>query len=546
MSNVQQPPAGAEQARGSYDAVVIGAGFAGLYMLHRLREIGLSARVYEAGGGVGGTWYWNRYPGARCDSHSIHYSYSFSPELEQEWEWSELFASQPEILSYLNYVADRFDLRRDIQFETRVTAAHYDEAAKRWTVETDRGERVAAQFLITGVGCLSTPNTPSVAGLERFAGAVYHTGQWPHEGVDFSGLRVGVIGTGSSGIQVIPQIAKQAAHLTVFQRTANYSLPARNVPLTPEELARVKATYREIREANLAHPGGLYYEVGWEPTSALAVSDEERARVFEETWQRGSYALTRSYTDLLTSLEANQYLSEFVRAKIAEIVRDPEVARKLTPLDHPIGSKRIPIDTEYYQTFNRDNVSLVDVRAAPIETITPRGIRTSEAEYELDAIVFATGFDAMTGALLRIDIRGRAGLTLREKWAYGPRTFLGLQVAGFPNMFMITGPGSPSVLTNMPLAIEQHVDWIAECVVALRERDATTIEATEAAEEEWIAEVNEAATHTLYPLANNWYLGSNIPGKPRIFMPYAGGLVEYRRRCDAVAANGYAGFVLTT
>jgi cation diffusion facilitator CzcD-associated flavoprotein CzcO len=545
MSNIQQPTAGAERAPGYYDAVVIGAGFAGLYMLHRLREIGLSARVYEAGGGVGGTWYWNRYPGARCDSHSIHYSYSFSPEIEQEWEWSELFATQPEILRYLNYVADRFDLRRDIQFETRVTAAHYDEAGKRWTVETDRGERVVAQFLITGVGCLSTPNTPSVAGLEQFEGAVYHTGEWPHEGVDFTGLRVGVIGTGSSGIQVIPQIAKQAAHLTVFQRTANYSLPARNVPLAPEELARVKARYQEIREANLAHPGGLYYEVGWEPTSALAVSDEERARVFEETWQRGSYALTRSYTDLLTSLEANQHLSEFVRAKIAEIVRDPEVARKLTPLDHPIGSKRIPIDTEYYQTYNRDNVSLVDVRAAPIETITSRGIRTSEAEYELDAIVFATGFDAMTGALLRIDIRGRGGLTLREKWAYGPRTFLGLQVAGFPNMFMITGPGSPSVLTNMPLAIEQHVDWIAECVVALRERDATTIEATEESEEEWIAEVNEAATHTLYPLANNWYLGSNIPGKPRIFMPYAGGLVEYRRRCDEVAANGYAGFVLT-
>jgi cation diffusion facilitator CzcD-associated flavoprotein CzcO len=531
-----------ESMTGSFDAVVVGGGFAGLYMLYRLRGLGLSARMYEAGRGVGGTWFWNRYPGARCDVESMDYSYSFSDELQQEWRWTERYASQPEILAYSNHVADRFDLRRDIQLETRVTAARFDEATNRWTIQTDRSDRVSAQFCVMATGCLSDAQVPKLEGLETFEGTWYHTGHWPHEGVDFTGQRVGVIGTGSSAIQSIPLIARQAAHLFVFQRTPNFSVPARNAPLDPEYERRVKSTYAEFRRQ--ARESRVGFVVERNDQSALEASSDERQRAYESRWSRGGLGFNATFADLLTSKEANDTAAEFFRAKIQAIVRDPAVAEMLSPRDYPVGTKRLCVDTDYYDTFNRDNVTLVDVRRAPIEAITPRGLRTREAEYELDSLVFATGFDAMTGALLGIDIRGRAGAPLREKWAAGPRTYLGVATAGFPNLFTITGPGSPSVLSNMIVSIEQHVDWIADCLVYLRERGLGGIEASVEAEDEWVAHVNEVGHATLYPLANSWYMGANVPGKPRIFMPYVGGVGAYRQKCDDVAAKGYEGFTL--
>ena len=525
------------------DAVIVGAGFAGLYMLHRLRGLGLSARVYEAGDGIGGTWYWNRYPGARCDVESMDYSYSFSDELQQEWQWTERYASQPEILRYINHVAERFDLRRDVQLSTRVTAAVFDEATHRWAVSTDRGDRVSAQFCVMATGCLSAAQVPDFKGLETFEGAWYHTGNWPHEGVDFTGQRVGVIGTGSSAIQSIPLIARQAAHLFVFQRTPNFSIPARNAPLDPEYERRWKANYAEHRRQ--ARESRVGFVVERNDLSALEVSAEERLREYESRWSRGGLGFNATFADLLTSKDANDTAAEFFRAKIRAAVRDPAVAETLSPRHYPVGTKRLCVDTDYYDTFNRDNVTLIDLRTAPIEAITPTGLRTRDEAYALDSLVFATGFDAMTGALLSIDIRGRAGQTLRHKWAEGPRTYLGLAVAGFPNLFAITGPGSPSVLSNMIVSIEQHVDWIADCLVYLREHDRTAIEATVAAEDTWVAHVNEVGNATLYPLANSWYMGANIPGKPRIFMPYIGGVGVYRQFCDDVAAKGYEGFALT-
>ena len=531
-----------ERAPGAFDAVIVGAGFAGLYMLYRLRGLGLSARVYEAGRGVGGTWFWNRYPGARCDVESMDYSYSFSDELQQEWTWTERYASQPEILAYINHVADRFDLRRDIQLETRVTAARFDEATNRWTIQTDRCDRVSAQFCVMATGCLSDAQVPKLEGFETFEGKWYHTGHWPHEGVDFTGQRVGVIGTGSSAIQSIPLIARQAAHLFVFQRTPNFSVPARNAPLDPEYERQVKSTYAEFRRQ--ARESRVGFVVERNDRSALEVSPEERQRAYESRWSRGGLGFNATFADLLTSKEANDTAAEFFRTKIQAIVRDAAVAQMLSPRDYPVGTKRLCVDTDYYDTFNRDNVTLVDVRRAPIEAITRHGLRTREAEYELDSLVFATGFDAMTGALLGIDIRGRAGATLREKWAAGPRTYLGVATAGFPNLFTITGPGSPSVLSNMIVSIEQHVDWIADCLVYLRERALAGIEAIVDAEDEWVAHVNEVGHATLYPLANSWYMGANVPGKPRIFMPYVGGVGAYRQKCDDVAAKGYEGFAL--
>ena len=525
------------------DAVVVGAGFAGLYMLHRLRGLGCSARVYEAGDGVGGTWYWNRYPGARCDVESMDYSYSFSDELQQQWRWTERYASQPEILRYINHVADRFDLRRDIRLSTRVTSAVFDEATSRWTVETDRGERVSARFCIMATGCLSNAQVPKLPGLDSFQGRRYHTGHWPHEGVDFTGQRVGVIGTGSSAIQSIPLIAQQASHLYVFQRTPNFSVPARNAPLDPEFERRVKADYATFRRQ--ARESRVGFVVERSEASALAVTDEERAREYEKRWGRGGLGFTATYVDLLTSQEANDTAAEFCRAKIRTLVRDQAVAELLVPRDYPVGTKRMCVDTDYYATFNRDNVTLVDIRKAPIEAITPRGLRTRAAEYTVDSLVFATGFDAMTGALLAVDIRGRGGRTLREAWAEGPRTYLGLAVAGFPNLFTITGPGSPSVLSNMIVSIEQHVDWIADCLVYLRAHGCEVVEATADAQEAWVAHVNDVGNTTLYPRAASWYMGANVPGKPRIFMPYIGGVWTYRQKCDAVAAGGYEGFALT-
>ncbi len=525
------------------DAVIVGAGFAGMYMLHRMRGLGIRAVVLEQGADVGGTWYWNRYPGARCDVESMQYSFSFQPELQQEWRWSERFASQPEILRYAGHVADRLDLRQDIRFGTRVTRAAYDEAAGLWAVETDGGDRYLARYCVMATGCLSTARLPEIEGLRSFAGATYHTGHWPHGGVDFSGKRVAVIGTGSSAIQAIPVIARQAAHVTVFQRTSNFSIPSRNAPMDDDYESWWKSDYEAHRaKARMMRTGILY---GLNDKSALEVTPEEREAEYEARWARGGTAFMGAFSDLITNREANDTASEFVRRKIRGLVKDPKVAELLAPKGYPIGTKRICVDTEYFETFNRPNVTLVDVREAPIEAITPRGVRTASAEYDCDALVFATGFDAMTGALTCIDIRGRGDLGLAEKWAEGPRTYLGLMTAGFPNLFMITGPGSPSVLSNMIVSIEQHVDWLSDCLAHLRTRGLTTIEAVPEAEEAWVAHVNEVADRTLYPQAASWYMGANVPDKPRVFMPYIGGVGVYREKCAEIAAKGYEGFRLS-
>jgi len=530
---------------GVFDALVIGAGFSGLYQLLCLRDrLGLSVRVLEAADGVGGTWYWNRYPGARCDSESHSYCYSFSAELMREWEWSERYPGPPEILRYLNHVAERFDLKRDIRFNTRVRSAHYDEQANLWRVSTDAGEALTAQFLITAVGCLSSANIPNIPGLDTFAGRWYHTGQWPHEGVDFSGKRVGLIGTGSTGIQAAPVIAETAAHLSVFQRTANYSVPARNAPLTPEFKRYIKENTAEIRRVMHSTVNGHPWPIS--DRLALETSPGERQALYEKAWETGGLRFRATFRDLVTDNAANDTAAAFLRAKIREIVKDPATAAKLSDIDHPYAAKRPPIDTDYFETFNRENVALVDLRSEPIERITPRGIRTRNDEYPLDIIVFATGFDGMTGSLLRMDIRGRDGLSLAKEWAAGPRNYLGLQVAGFPNLFMVTGPGSPSVLCNMPVAIEQHVEWITDCIAHMRTNGLKRIEPRDEAVDSWVAQVNTAANATLLPQAkHSWYLGANVPGKPRVFMPYAGGMAHYRKICADVAARDYEGFTLS-
>ena len=523
------------------DAVIVGAGFAGLYLLHRLRGLGMTTRVFEQAAGVGGTWWWNRYPGARCDVESMQYSYGFSDAIQQEWKWSERFASQPEILAYANWVADRLDLRRDITFETRVTDAAWDEAAHRWTVRTDRGETVSARHLIMATGCLSTAKLPEIPGIGSFRGRTFHTGHWPHEGVDFPGRTVAVIGTGSSAIQAIPVIAEQAKHLTVFQRTPNFSIPSRNRPMDAEYEALWKSDYANRRAQARTMRTGILYPIN--DRSALEVSEEERLAEYERRWEAGGTAFMAAFNDLITNAEANHTAAEFVRNKIRQIVKDPEVAEILAPKDHPIGTKRICVDTHYYETYNRPNVKLVDVRKNPIAAITPAGVRLQDGtEHAVDDIVFATGFDAMTGALTRIGIRGATGQTLKEKWEAGPRTYLGLCAAGFPNLFMITGPGSPSVLSNMIVSIEQHVDWTVDLLQHMRARGLTRVEATQEAEDGWVAHNNEVAARTLYPRAASWYMGANVPGKPRVFMPYIGGVGAYRQICDEIAAKGYEGF----
>jgi cyclohexanone monooxygenase len=525
------------------DVVIVGAGFAGMYMLHKLRGLGFTVRVYETGDGVGGTWFWNRYPGARVDVESQEYSYSFSEELEDEWVWSERYATQPELLRYANHVADRFDLKRDIQFETRVTAAAYDETTDRWTVTTDRGDTVSARFCIMATGCLSAIKEPDFPGYETFRGRSYQTSRWPREGVDLTGLRVAVIGTGSSAIQSIPLIAAQAAHLTVFQRTPCYSVPAHNGPLDAEAVAAWNAGRAEYRRRQRTSQSGILSSDP-NPQSALEADEETRRRTFEARWARGGFAIGGAFCDIGSNLEANEMAAAFVAGKIREIVEDPRTADILTPKTYPILSKRLCVDTDYYATFNRPNVTLVDAAATPIETITPTGLRTTDQAFAFDVIVYAIGFDAMTGPLLRIDIRGRDGVSLREVWAEGPKTYLGLMTAGFPNLFMVTGPGSPSVLSNMIVSIEQHVEWIADCLSDLRDRRVGVIEATTPAQEDWVAHVNEIAAATFFPQANSWYMGANIPGKPRVFMPYVGGVGLYREKCDEVAAKGYEGFVL--
>lgn len=527
-----------------YDVVVVGAGFAGMYMLHRLRGQGMTARVYEQGSGVGGTWYWNRYPGARCDVESMQYSYSFSEELQQEWDWSERYAPQPEILKYANHVADRFNLRADIQFNTRVERAEFEEHAAFWSVTTSDGKTVTAKYVVLATGCLSNAKMPDIKGLDQFKGKVYHTGHWPHEPVDFTGQRVAVIGTGSSAIQSVPIIAEQASHLTVFQRTANFSIPARNAVLSEEERQAFRAKYPEIRQfARQESRNGIYTELP--DRGALDDGDNARRAKYEARWSKGGLTFMSVYNNLALDKTANDTAANFVREKIAEIVRDPETAKKLQPNNHPIGSKRICIDTDYFAAFNRANVTLVDIKNNPIEEILPHAVRTGGRDYEVDALVLATGFDAMTGSVAKIDIRGRKGQTLNQKWAEGPKTYLGLMSAGFPNLFIITGPGSPSVLSNMIVSIEQHVDWIADCVAYMRDHGLQTMEADKDAEEKWVAHVNEVASATLYPQANSWYMGANVPGKPRIFMPYIGGVGPYRQICNDVAAKGYEGFVLT-
>jgi cyclohexanone monooxygenase len=545
MPDPQQPSTGGVEPGGDVDVVIVGAGFSGLYMVHRVRRLDLTARLIEEGGGVGGTWYWNRYPGAHCDVESTDYQYGFDDEIVQDWTWTERYASQPEILAYLNRVADRLDVRREIQLETRVTGAVFDETTSRWTVSTDRGASFSARHCVMATGCLSAVRMPDVEGLDSFAGDWYHTARWPHEGVDFTGKRVAVIGTGSSAIQAIPLIAEQAAHLTVFQRTPNFSVPAHNRPRDPEDERRMKEGFASNRRNARESSMGVF--ASWVPNeaSALEAGDEERQREFEAGWNRGGFGFLNAFSDLVTSREANELAAEFVRNKIRGIVHDPDVAELLCPNDHPFGTKRLCVDTGYFETYNRDNVALHDLKSTPIEAITPTGVRTRDGELGLDVIVFATGFDAMTGAVLDIDIRGRGGMTLGEKWAAGPCTYLGVQIAGFPNLFLITGPGSPSVLSNMIVSIEQHVDWIADCLAYLREHHLDCIEATLEAENEWVEHVNERADRTLLPEANSWYTGANIPGKPRVFMPYAGGVGAYRRRCNEIAARGYQGFVLS-
>ncbi|MEU1820428.1 NAD(P)/FAD-dependent oxidoreductase [Streptomyces roseifaciens] len=544
MNTAPRPPSPSAPAAPQLDAVVVGAGFSGLYQLYRLRELGLRTRVFEACEDIGGTWYRNRYPGARCDVESTSYSFSFSPELDQEWDWSERYATQPELLRYLHHVADRFDLRKDITLQTRVTRAVYDESAHIWQVTTDGGETVTTRFVVLATGCMSAVKEPDIPGAGTFAGRSLHTADWPHEGVDLTGRRVAVIGTGCSGVQAIPLLAEQAAGLTVFQRTPVYALPALNRPLTAAENAEFKARYPEFRAAQRRSRGGTVFEL---PTrSALEVDEAERTATYEKGWETGLLSgLLRTYTDILADRAANETVAEFVRSKIRSIVTDPATAETLSPRTFPFGAKRPCLDTDYYATYNEPHVNVVDLTETPIVEITPRGIKTSDREHAVDVIVFATGFDAMTGSQVAVDIVGKGGTTLREKWADGPRNHLGVLSAGFPNLFTVIGPLSPSVLSNAVVSIEQHVEWISDCIAHLRKNDITEIDATESAEEEWCAHVADLASRTLYPDVASWYTGANVPGKPRVFLAYTGGADRYRAECDAAARDGYRGFVLS-
>ena len=526
------------------DVVVVGAGFAGLRTLHTLRQAGHRVVVLESASGIGGVWYANRYPGARCDVESHDYSYSFSSELEQEWRWSERYCTQPEILRYVDHVADRFDLRSDIQLNTRVLSADFDEQASRWSVTTDADVRWTAKFVIMAVGQLSKTKAPTLAGQDTFAGDVYHTAEWPHGGVDFTGKRVGVIGTGSSGMQAIPIIAEQAEHLTVFQRTPNFSVPACNAVITDAEDAAVKADYATRRNAARNSPSGLGFVTNKQ--SALEVSDDERNAAYEAAYERLGFGFALAYYDILLDVAANNTAADFIRGKIAALVDDPETLKKLTPTDHPFAAKRPSVDSGYFETFNRDNVELVDIRTDTIERIEPSGIRTTGGMHELDIIIYATGFDAMTGSLLRPQITGRNCVTLTEKWSAGPVTYLGLGTTGFPNLFIIAGPGSPSLLSNVLLSIEQHVDWLTDLIAHGEAAGANTIEVTQTAEDDWVAHVNKRALETVYPLARSYYMGDEIEGKPHVFMPYSGGVRGYRRILEGVVEGGYNGFVFAT
>jgi cyclohexanone monooxygenase len=534
----QQPKAS------SVDVIVAGAGFSGLYLLHRFRKQGFSVRCFERGDGVGGTWYWNRYPGARCDVESMQYSYGFDDELQQEWDWPEKFSAQPDILRYANHVTDRFGLRDHIEFETEVRAAHFDETQRRWTIKTSTGENVSAQHFVMAGGCISTAQIPKFEGLADYKGETYHTGNWPHEKISFVGKRVAVIGTGSSAIQAIPVIAEEAGHLTVFQRQPNFSIPARNMPMTTEYANFWKDDYPAKRQEMRYMPNGVLREVN--DKSALEVSEEERQATYETRWEAGTGAFLGAFNDILLNKDANDTMAEFVRGKIRQTVKDPVTAEALCPKTHPIGTKRICIDNGYYQTFNRDNVTLVDISETPIERLTEAGLSVGDNAYEFDAIVFATGFDAMTGTLFNVDIRGRNGLELKKKWEAGPRTYLGLMSESFPNLFMITGPGSPSVKGNMINSLEQHVDLVVDTITHMRDEGLRTMEPEREAEDEWVDHVQVVAYKTLFPQANSWYMGANIPGKPRLFMPYIAGVGSYRRTCEQIVSEGFKGFRFET
>jgi cyclohexanone monooxygenase len=525
-----------------FDVLIVGAGFGGMYAVYRMRALGLSVCAIEAGQDVGGTWYWNRYPGARCDVESMSYSYSFSEELQQEWHWSHRYATQPEILRYANYVADKFDLRRSILFGNRVTAAAFDERTAKWTINTDTGARFVARFVIMASGCLSVPKNPDIPGLDAFVGNIYHTANWPADGVDFTGRRVGLIGTGSSGVQSIPLIAQSAQHLTVFQRTANFSIPAWNAPMPAEREREMKRNYPALRRKSRHSYAGDYADEG--TMTILELSPEQREIEFEKRWQQGGFNFQYAFRDIMESEAANHLAAEFVRRKIREKVRDPKVAELLCPKDHPFGTKRLCVDSGYYETFNRDNVTLVDIRSDPIERFTEQGLRTRDVAYVFDTLVLATGFDAITGALLKIDIIGRDGLSLRKVWADGATAYLGLAVAGFPNLFTINGPGSPSVLANVVLACEQHVEWISDLIAHARTHKIERIEADPAAQQDWARNVAAMAERTLYTKAQSWYLGANVPGKPRLFLSYVNGFKPYSDSCQQIAVNGYVGFRL--
>ncbi|WP_022978029.1 flavin-containing monooxygenase [Nevskia ramosa] len=522
-----------------YDAVVVGAGIAGLYMLHRLRQAGLKAICFEAGEGVGGTWYWNRYPGAACDFESLEYSYSFSAELEQDWKWSTRMARQPEILAYLNHVTDRFDLRRDIHFSTRVSAAHFDDSTQLWAIRTDQGDSISARHCVMATGCLSTPKPIEYPGADSFKGRILRTAFWPKESVDFVGLRVGVVGTGSSAIQAIPIIAEQAKHLTVFQRTPNFSVPAGNGPMNPDDERRVKASYADLRAREWDSDVGICARLAPETRRALDVSEQEREAEYEKRWAAGGLYFYCSFVDLLTDKAANETITAFAQKKIREKVKDPVVAERLVPKDYPFGAKRICADTGYYETYNRDNVRLVDVKAEPIREIVPEGLKVGSEIHELEVIIFATGFDAMTGTLLNIDIRGRDGLAFKEHWNEGPRSLYGIMPSGFPNLYITTGPGSPSVLYNMVLGNQYHVDWIMGCIEHLASSGLTTIEAKPEPESAWRDTVNAIGKMTLFGEASSWYMGDNVPGKPRVVLPYLGGFRSYKKICDEEAERGY-------
>lgn len=527
----------------TYDALIVGSGFAGMYMLQKLNEIGLKSIILEEASDVGGTWYWNRYPGARCDVESMEYSYSFSEELQQEWEWSYRYSTQPEILEYAGHVADRFGLRKHIRFNSRVASATYNEVDSMWELQTTHGDMYKGKYCIMATGTLSSVNTPKFDGLDDFKGQWYVTGRWPHEGVDFKGKDVGIIGTGSSAVQSIPVIAEDAKSLTVFQRTANYSIPAHNRPLESAEVSHIKSNYGEIRAKAKRNRAGIAgMEIGTE--KAMDVADDQRRMEYQRRWENEGTGFTAAYLDIGTDYEANETAASFVKEKIMETVTDPSKAELLSPTN-TIGCKRLCMDTNYFETYNRDNVRIVDVNESPIKGLVLDGVETTEKIYDFDIIVFAIGFDAMTGALLSIDITGKNDLTLQEKWSEGPRSYLGLASEGFPNMFTITGPGSPSVLSNMMTSIEQHVEWIFGCISHVENQSKSTIEAIRDDENSWMDHVAEVADGTLRYSCNSWYVGANIPGKKRIFLPYAGGLPQYSDICDEVASKGYAGFTIT-